>query len=191
MKPLYTLGMLLLLVVLGAYVFLFEREPIDPNAPTPGEQFNVLSGEFADVSALEISQNAPAKTVSLKRVEGQWQFAKGQPADRDRIESVLRQLTPWQASARLEESFDMKQAKTFGLETPALIVKVTFKDKSESLKVGNKTPTNSGYYVMHEGDPALYLSFVNVPEDLQKLVQQPPIPPEPEPASSTAPAEAK
>lgn len=187
MKPLYTFGMLLLLIVMGGYVFFFEREPLDPQAKNPVEQFNILEADFAQIDEVQISQNAPAKEITLKRVNDVWQLADGQPADRSRVESALRQITPWQASSRLMESFNAEQARNFGLETPDLIVRVKLGEQSEVLKVGNKTPTNSGYYVLHEGDSALYLSFVNVPEELKKLVNEPPLP-SPSPEAQASPA---
>ena len=70
----------------------------------------------------------------------------------------------------------MTRAPEFGLEPAQLIARFSLNDgKVETIKVGSKTPTSSGYYVLREGDPALYLAFVNVPEALENLINQPPL----------------
>lgn len=178
MKPAYTFGMLALLAALLVYVFAFERHTPsgEINASPSAALANILSLEKTKVTGLEVHQNAPSKSVVLTKKGDVWQFEDGKPADAGRVDQVLSQLTPWQASAKLEEQFDSKQAADFGLEPAELIVQLKTAGGEKLLKVGHKTPVSSGYYVQLQGDPALYLSFVNVPEALRGLVTDPPVP---------------
>ncbi|MGV3523932.1 MAG: DUF4340 domain-containing protein [Candidatus Sericytochromatia bacterium] len=186
MKPAYTFGMLALLVALGLYVFAFERGPVAPKLENGKPVVNLARFEPEQIKTLTITQKLPAGSLRLKQADGKWLFADGKAADNSRITPLLEQLKPWQAADVLEDKLDPSQAGAFGLATPDLTLKLETTSGAEVFKVGNKTPTNSGYYVQHEGDPRLFLSYVNVPENLQRLLSQPPVP-SPVPAASGSP----
>lgn len=184
MKPVYTLFMVILVAAMAAYIFAFERGPT-PEKPNQGQATeHILTLDLEQLESLELSQNAPAASLKLSKSEGKWLF-DGQPANQQRIENMLRQLAPWQASRVLEEHFDLKQAQEFGLEPPDLILTLKHGSTSSVLQVGSQSPGNTGYYVTKTGDPRLYLSFVNVPEDLRRLLTDPPLP-VPEPVASAS-----
>lgn len=186
MKPAYTLGMLAILVALGLYVFAFERGPVAPKLENGKPVVNLARFEPAQIKTLTITQKLPAGSLSLKQAEGKWLFADGKIADSSRITPLLEQLKPWQAADVLEEKWDPSKADDFGLGTPDLTLKLETTSGTEVFLVGNKTPTSSGYYVQHQGDPRLFLSYVNVPENLQRLLTQPPVP-SAVPAASSSP----
>ncbi len=183
MKPVYTMVMVALLIALGAYVFLFEREPISPETAETIAKINIVSIATDQVTGIQVDLNAPAGSVALIKKEQNWQFADGKAADKERIERILQQLSPWQAEVKLEESLAPERLSEFGLEPPQLLVRISLASGDKVLKIGKKTPTSSGYYAKIEGDAALYLSYVNVPEDLQKLLSDPPVQAQPVSAS--------
>jgi len=179
MKPSYTLGMLLVLVALMAYVLTFERRPQDPNdAPGQASKENILSVEKSAIQALSLDQNAPALSLNLNKLDEQWVLENGQSADQSRMDMLLTRLSPWQAADVLIADLKAEpiEASEFGLEPPELILRVTTSERTETLKIGAKTPTSSGYYALKEGDSRLYLVHVNVPEDLKRLLTEPPVP---------------
>ena len=188
MKPVYTFLMVLLLAGLGAYVYFFESQPVDPNAGASSKpKVQLLSLEKNKLQKLELDQNSPAQSVVLENKGGKWLFA-GKPADSSRIDTLLTELENWQAADTLEPSLAPAHAADFGLEPPDLILRLSLSGgRQEVFKIGSKTPTSSGYYLLKQGDPALYLTYVNVPEDLRRLITQPPLP-TPAPAAAVSPA---
>jgi len=176
MKPGYILFMLFLLVSLGSYIFFFERGPAPQNQDMQAvSNTPILSLDLDALDALELSQNAPASSITLSKKDGQWLY-EGQKAEQSRIENILRQLTPWQASRVLEENFDTQRAEEFGLKTPDMIIRLKQAGKETVLQIGSQTPGSTGYYVTRTGTPELFLSYVNVPEDLRRLLTNPPLP---------------
>lgn len=190
MKARYTAIMLAVLVALGAYVFFFERSPMEPKSKNQEPKVSILSAQADEISKIELKTPLASKPVSFEKVKGKWRVG-GKEADQDKIVSIVRELSPWQASRSLEDKFDTRKAADFGLKPAKLEVKVTHAGQSDTLEVGNKTPTNSGYYITRQGDPKLYLSFINVPDDLLRLAKDPPLKPKPSPtpqASASAKA---
>ncbi|MBF2053647.1 MAG: DUF4340 domain-containing protein [Candidatus Sericytochromatia bacterium] len=178
MKFNYTLGMLVVLVALMTYVIAFERSPQEATLDaSTAAKANILAQDAEAVQALEVDQNAPSVSIALQRGEDKnWVFADGQPADAERIALLLTRLSPWQAAEVLFENQSEVQLADFGLEPPALIMRLKTATGTETVHIGNKTPTSSGYYVRRDGDPRIYLAYVNVPEDLERLVAEPPVP---------------
>lgn len=188
MKFNYTLGMLVVLVALMTYVLAFERSPKEEMPEvSAAAKVNITAPDAGTVQTLEVDQNAPSLSVALKRdAAKKWVFADGQPADTERIDLLLTRLSPWQAAEVLFENQTGVQLADFGLEPPALILRLRTAKGTETVHVGNKTPTSSGYYVKREGDPRIYLAFVNVPEDLERLLAEPPVPSAAPPAPVTS-----
>ncbi|PKL77406.1 MAG: hypothetical protein CVV27_05575 [Candidatus Melainabacteria bacterium HGW-Melainabacteria-1] len=177
MKPMHTALMVLVLALLGGYVYLYESKPQDPataEASTKPKQ-NILVIDKAKLKQIEVDQNAPAASTVLTRVGDKW-TVDGKPADQARLDSLLTQIETWQAADTLEESFNKAQATDFGLEPPDLILRIKAEGVSDTtIKIGAKTPTSSGYYLIKDGDPKLYLSYVGPPEELRRLITQPPL----------------
>lgn len=191
MKNIYTFVAVAVLLALGLYVYLFERSPIDPNAvQTLGASASpppvvLLSLKQPELLKLELDQNAPSRSTVLEQKNGKW-LVDGKPADPARIDALLGMFEHWQASSLLEPAFNQATASDFGLNPPELILRLELSGgKSQSFKIGTKTPTSSGNYLLKEGDPALYLAYINVPEELLRLLSEPPV------AKSESKADAK
>lgn len=186
MKPVYlTVGMVALLVALGGYVLLFENKPVPQAVPSEAPRVMLLQFPRAQLQRLEIDQNSPSRSAVLERKGAQW-LIDGKPADAGRVDTLLTELENWQAEERLETRFPDARASEFGLEPADLIVRLYLaQGRVEQFKIGSKTPTSSGYYVLKQGDPALYLAYINQPEDLSRLISQPPVA-RPSPVAPTA-----
>jgi len=67
----------------------------------------------------------------------------------------------------------------FGLDNPAYVLKVRFSDGSEdTLRIGGKTPTNSGFYAVRPEGPILVLNRIDM-EPILGLLTYPPYQPTP------------
>ncbi|MGE3725854.1 MAG: DUF4340 domain-containing protein [Candidatus Sericytochromatia bacterium] len=176
MKPLYTLGMLAILLALGAYVFFFERQPVTPSG-----------NEVAKPKIVQL-QPAAVKTLTISRGEQKTSFAQDKPnhwrllapqqteADSAAVNTLLDHLKDWQAIEVLEPAFKASEKPTFGLAPNPLKLEITTATGKSEVLIGNKTPINSGYYVLSGDGKQLYLSFINVPEELNQMLFQPPLP---------------
>jgi hypothetical protein len=174
MKPSYTLAMVAILVALGVYVFAFERGP----APPTGDakiQPNVVTFEAADLKTLSLEQ-AGKKVVLTQQKPGSWRVQEPPlgAADSSRIDITVNMVRTWQAMETVDAAYEGKDLAAFGLEQPTLKITLGLARGTQEVWVGAKTPTNSGYYVYAPEQKKLYLSYVNIPEDLGKLVQEPP-----------------
>lgn len=189
MKPSYTFAMVAILVALGVYVFAFERGPAPPVGDTK-VQPNVVNFEAADLKTLTLEQD-DKKVVLAQEKPGTWKVQDPPlgAADSSRIDITVNMVRTWQAMETVNESYDGKDLASFGLVNPTLKITLGLTQGNQEVWVGAKTPTNSGYYVYAKGQSKLYLTYVNIPEDLGKLVQEPPRatpPPSPMPSASAS-----
>lgn len=177
MKPIrLTILMVLLLAGLGGYVLFFETKPVEvPVDPSQKPKPTLLMTTRQRLQRLELDQNSPSKSASLEQKNGKW-LIDGKPADATRVDTLMTQLENWQAEDLLEPAFPAARASEFGLEPAEMILRLYLNDGQQlQFKLGIKTPTSTGYYLLKDGDPALYLAYVNVPEELAKLIARPPI----------------
>lgn len=194
MKPIHlTILMVLLLAGLGGYVLFFENKPAEVPVDTSQKpKPTLLMTTRKRLQRLELDQNSPSKSASLEQKNGTW-LIDGKPADAMRVDTLMTQLENWQAEDLLEPTFPAARASEFGLEPAEMILRLSMTDGQQlQFKIGIKTPTSTGYYLLKAGDPALYLAYVNVPEELAKLIAKPPLagpspkPLAPKPSGSTA-----
>jgi len=174
MKPSYTLAMVAILVALGVYVFAFERGPAPPTGDAK-VQPNVVNFEAAALKTLTLEQSGK-KVVLTQDKPGSWKVQEPPlgAADSSRIDLTVNMVRTWQAMETVDPAYEGKDLAAFGLDQPTLKITLGLSQGAQEVWVGGKTPTNSGYYVYAKGQKKLYLSYVNIPEDLGKLVQEPP-----------------
>lgn len=184
MKPRYTLGMLLVLGLLAAYVFFFERNPVTQENNTPKTQ--ILNVQPDQVKQISIEKKEK-KLVLTKSTSGQWQIKAPQtsPADQNRVNSLLDHLRDWPAAQVLETDFK-GQKREFGLEPPQINLQLETKTGPVRVLIGHKTPINSGYYVLVPPKNQLMLSYINIPEELEQMLNTPPTP-TPTPTQTSTP----
>lgn len=138
---------LLLLVValgLGAYIYFVElkRDPASTTESTRTKVFDLAPGSIQQVQI----NNASGDQTTVVKQDTTWRITQPEPADADTVEvaQVVSSIeTLEQSRVVAEDASDLSQ---FGL-APARIT-LTFKagDASQTLKIGNKTPTGGDMY---------------------------------------------
>lgn len=191
MKPAYTIVMLLIVIALGTYVYIFEQDPVKTEDDIKSEKLTFLTFEEAQLEELHIEQSS--QTLSLKRTKDGWEMTKPEasPAEKSKVDSSINQIKSWKAWQTVMTDFNDNQKADFGLDVPFMTVKVKLKGESvlKEFLVGNKTPTNNGYYLLPKGEKTLYIVYSHVPDSLAKLVKEPPKPtPTPKPTATPTPA---
>lgn len=176
MKRRYTLGMLGIFLALGAYVYCFERQPVPLNS-LPSPKPHLVSIPPLAIKTLTISRGQQ-KTHFEQDKPGHWRILAPQPSEADSaaVNTLVDHLKDWQAAEVIEPAFKASEKQAFGLAPQPLKLEIASATGQTALLIGNKTPINSGYYVLSADGKQLYLSFINVPEELNQMLFQPPRP---------------
>ncbi len=193
-----TLVLVVLLALLGAYVYFFEikGEGGKEATPTPST-VQVLDLEEDQVTGLTVT--GPEGTTRLRReVGGEWQMQEPaqEPADDLRVSALSDSLARLSATRALTDVGDLEP---FGLAAPSWTVEITLASgETHRLQIGDQNPAGGSYYIKKEGDPTVYLVYASTVQGLQRLVSDPPYrptptptlpPPEATPTATPTPAE--
>ena len=193
MNPRVTVGLLAVLIALGAYVY-FSPADMAPGGPSPtgtakpagaaDTQLDVWALEENDIQTVTVQRGG--QTAGVQRAGEEWQLIpSGEPADRLRVNSLIFRLATIRATFRVTSAANDAE---FGLATPAMVATVRLASgESRTLTVGGKAPAESGTYVRKDGDPAIYLVSNALAQDLERIVTEPPRPPSPTPLPSPSP----
>jgi hypothetical protein len=192
---------LILLAMLGGLVvFLLYSNNAEPEAaeatPAPSAYLWELTSQ--EVARLSVVDNTRQTAVTLRRDNlGLWQV------EANRLGGG-QALTPAQAAdpglaeyaASLVSTIFLRRTLTettalgeYGLLAPAYEIEVTKRDGSElALRVGYKTATGDGYYVVGRGEPHPQIVAASALDPLFAFVENPPVVPTPFPTEAAAPA---
>jgi hypothetical protein len=129
----------------------------------------VISLTQDDISKLEVKKK-DGDDVVLNRVgPSSWKITspKSLVADQDSVSTILYNLSPMDGATVIEEkTADLKQ---FGLAEPEAQVSATGKDgKTQTILVGDETPTGDSAYVMLSGNSRVYSVPKNTKTNLDK-----------------------
>ena len=129
----------------------------------------IISLNQDDISKLEVKKK-DGDDVILNRVGvSNWKITspKNLVADQDSVSTILYNLSPMDGATLIEDkATDLKQ---FGLAEPEAQVSVTGKDgKTNTILVGDETPTGDAAYVMLSGDSKVYSVPKNTKTNLDK-----------------------
>jgi hypothetical protein len=197
MNPRVTVGLLAVMLALGAYVYFGPSPP--PSAPAatgvPGASIPTQKPVDPTLQLWTLDENQiqtvsvqrGAQTAGVQRAGEEWTIIPtGQPADRLRVNSVIFRLANVRATYRVANPTNDAE---FGLSAPVLTATIGMADgSSQELTVGQKAPAESGTYVRKAGDPSVYLLSNALVQDLERLVTEPPLPASPTPLASPSPA---
>lgn len=156
-----TLILLVLMVVLGLYLYLIEL---------PGQK----SKQQEEEKAQKVASFEPSEAVGLylsypKRVtdpeillekdsEEKWKIVKpiAAPADESEVQGLLSSI----GSMRVERVVEEKASdlKVYGLDQPEVTVLLKLKDHEEHLLFGDSAPVGSTLYVMRAGEGTIRLT---------------------------------
>ncbi len=181
-------------VLLAIYLISQARTETPASELTPTVGLTYLLNLAEDqVEALEI-RGPEGASISIQRaVDGGWSIsdAVADQVDQGTITSAIRQLTTLRLLSELDGVEDIE---IYGLDTPQYTLSVREAEGSAvEIKVGDETPTGSGYYVQVNGQPPKVVNLVSL-DFVLELLRDPPILPVPEdnePVEPTATAEAE
>jgi len=148
-----------------------HRKPADDsvNASPSAANARVISLNQDDISKLEIKVKEGDDVVLNRVGPTNWKITSPKPliADQDPVSTILYDLSPMDGATVIEEKAgDLKQ---FGLAEPTAQISATGKDgKTQTILVGDDTPTGDAAYVMVSGDPKVFSVPKNTKTNLDK-----------------------
>jgi hypothetical protein len=148
------LGLLAILIALGAYLYLVESKR------TPGADEDEKEKVFAvqENAIDEITIKAESgETTTLRKSGSDWQIVAPTtaPADSAEISGLTMNLSSLEQQRVIDEN--PADVKEFGLAEPR--VEVTFKSggQEQKLQIGSKTPTGGDVYARTAASPKVFL----------------------------------
>jgi hypothetical protein len=147
-----------------------HRKPTDASAAAGSSSTTkIVSLKQDDISKLEIKK-LNGDDVVLDRVSAdKWKITSPKPlvADQDPVSTILYTLSPLDNATVIEEK--PSDLKAFGLANPAVTVSATEKDgKTQTILIGDDTPTGGSAYAMLSGDPRVFMVNSNTKSSLNK-----------------------
>jgi hypothetical protein len=185
MNPRVTVGLLAVLLALGAYVYYGSpaTSPVGPTpaAKAPDTQLELWTLEEGQIQAVSVRHGG--QEAGVERAGDEWRLTpSGEPADRLRVNSLIFRLATVRATYRVAS---VSNDAEFGLATPTMFATIRMASgESRALTIGAKAPAESGTYVRKDGDSAVYLVSNALVQDLERIVTEPPRPPSPTPLPS-------
>lgn len=166
---------ILLLVLVGAYFFLKNREkPVEIEATaTPGAQVSYLfTAEQGTPSMIHLESKA-GKAVEIERgADKTWALTQpiAAKAEQGAAEAAASQVT----TMRILDQVPNVDPKVVGLEIPEYVLTVKFTSGAEqTVNIGVLTPSESGYYVRDVSGKLIIVSRDSV-DALISLLDNPP-----------------
>jgi hypothetical protein len=194
-KPIFQIGtwisilMLVALVELAFYLNTQKGKTGAEDATPTLETAYIFTEADGVVTGIEVKP-AEGETVKIARnAENVWAVILPTEAEADQglAEAAATQLTALPISGQIE---DGKSPDIFGLDKPAYVITIEFKDgKKRTLEIGDTTPTNSGYYVRVDKG-AMMITDLSGIDALLQLEFSPPYLNTPTPPTETPGADA-
>jgi hypothetical protein len=148
-----------------------HRKPATDNVTSASSAANakVVSLTQDDISKVEVKKKDGDDVMVNRTGAATWKITspKALVADRDAISSLVYNLSPLDGATLIDEkASDLKQ---FGLAEPEARISATLKDgKTETLLIGDETPTGDAAYVMLAGDSKVFSVSKNTKTNLDK-----------------------
>lgn len=180
-------------VLLGA-AFYLNRNPLPkaedasltPSATAPSALLN--GWQASDITYIAIKGSA-AELSLTHRVDGGWDIAPDntRPVDAGKVENLRSQLAAMLVATPLDASLD---PEALGLSNPTNVITLKNAQGQQAvLKIGQPTPTGSGYYVQLNATPPVVVNKSTLDGILGMLVRDQLVATTPTPpAGDTAPA---
>jgi Domain of unknown function (DUF4340) len=148
-----------------------HRKPASDSVSASPSSANakIISLNQDDISKLEVKKKDGDDVVLNRAGASSWKITSPKPlvADQESVSTILYNLSPMDGATLIEEKVtDLKQ---FGLAEPEAQVSATGKDgKTQTILVGDETPTGDAAYVMLSGDSKVYSVPKNTKTNLDK-----------------------
>lgn len=152
------ISFLLIFAILGTAYFLLTRPQTPESQPEATEKPSVPVLSYAPEEVLQIDIQRKDENLSFVRGEKTW-HVKNKPDIEIlavRVESLCVSAATLSADSLI--AGDAMDLQTYGLKTPQAKVVLTFMNgKTQTILLGDPSPTNNGYYVCLDGERAVYL----------------------------------
>jgi Domain of unknown function (DUF4340) len=129
----------------------------------------ILKLDASAITRLDIEKR-DAKPIALAKADaGEWEITAPQPfgADQTVVSGILSTLSSLNSERVVEDK--TADPKQYGLDQPALQLDITEKDhKTQSLLIGDDTPTGGAAYAMLAGDPRVFTMATYAKTSLDK-----------------------
>ncbi|MBV6392641.1 MAG: hypothetical protein KPEEDBHJ_01864 [Anaerolineales bacterium] len=192
-KPVFGMGtwiaLALFAATIGAAFYMNRQAEERANATeTPAAEETFVFDESVIVQAIEVA-DAKGNTTRIERnAENAWALSKPEEAEanQDESEAAATQIGALRIVTPIE---DVDDPSTYGFDAPAYVITVEFEDgKTSVLKVGDKTPTESGYYALLDDEKAYVVTISGI-DALNTLITAPPYlnTPTPSPTATSTP----
>ncbi len=189
MKWRNTLILVIVLVLLGGYVYFFEMKKKEPEVETtPTTAVTIF--DMADGDIVQLTVQSEEGRTRVKRTEDgeSWQMEEPTQAEADkgRLDSLALRIAKLMASRALTDTAE--NLADYGLTSPQITATIKLKsEEEENLFIGDQTPNEASYYIQKEGDPAVYIVASTIGHDLERLITEPPEKPTPIPTATDTP----
>ena len=165
-------GLLAAVVVLaglgGAAWWSEKKQKADaakPSADAPPKILTIPDDQFKQIDLVKKAGD----TTELSKADGKWQIVQPKPlaADQDSVSSLVSSLSSLSSDRLIEDK--AADLSSYGLNAPTEQVKITRKDgKTQTLLVGDDTPTGSGAFAKLDNDPRVFTIASYVKSSLDK-----------------------
>ena len=167
------LSALVLLAALGGGVWWSEKSKKDqetkPAKDAPPKILTIPEDQIQEIRL----QRLVGEVTSLKRGSGgKWDIIEPRPlkGDQDSINSMITTLASLSSDRLVEDKVD--DLSPYGLKTPTLTATIRKKDgKTETLLLGDDTPTSGGTFAKLAGDPRLFTVASYVKSNIDKYAK--------------------
>lgn len=158
------------LAVLGGLTYWSNKKKaaadVKPAADASPKLLSIPDDQFKQIKVVKTGGD----TTVLSRGDGnKWQITEPKPlaADQDSVSSMVSTLSSLNSDRLIEDkASDLAQ---YGLNKPTIEVTVTKKDgKTETVLLGDDTPTGGGQFAMKQGDPRVFTVSSSVKSSVDK-----------------------
>src|SRR6478609_9269503 len=147
-----------LLVVLTGLSYWSNKRKAAADAKPPADASpKVLTIPDDQFKQIKIAKTGGDTTLLARGDDNKWKITQPKPlnADQDSVSSLVSTLSSLSSDRLIEDkASDLAQ---YGLNKPTIEVTITKKDgKTETVLLGDDTPTGGGQFAMRQGDPRVF-----------------------------------
>jgi hypothetical protein len=154
----------------GALYWSNHRKPAEePTKAATATPPKILSLDQAAITHFEILRKAEPTLALSKDASGSWEIIspKSFAADQDAVAGILSTVSSLNSDRLIDDK--ATDLSAYGLAAPSLTLQIATKDgKTQTLAIGDQTPTSSGSYAALAGDPRVFTVASTVKASIDK-----------------------
>ncbi len=142
------------------------EEPAKAATDTPPK---ILSLDQTAITHFEILRKAESTLALSKDASGSWQITSPKlfAADQDAVSGILSVVSSLNSDRLIDDK--ATDLSAYGLSAPSLTLQIATKNgKTQTLEIGDQTPTSSGFYAALSGDPRVFTVASTVKSTIDK-----------------------